>query len=108
MTIWTIGHSTRTIEEFVQLLKENGIRALVDVRQFPGSRRYPQFGKEQLAASLGHAGIDYVHMAQLGGRRPVQPNSLNTAWRNAAFRGYADYMETSAFTEAIKRLMDLA
>ena len=108
MTIWTIGHSTRAIEEFLGLLKDNQIQALADVRRFPGSRRHPQFGQEQLADSLRKSGIDYIHFPQLGGRRPVLPNSVNTAWRNAAFRGYADYMTTPAFANGMKELMELA
>jgi uncharacterized protein (DUF488 family) len=108
VTVWTIGHSTRGIEEFLALLKENEIKALADVRRFPGSRRHPQFGQEQLMDSLKRSGIDYVHFPHLGGRRPVLPNSVNTAWRNAAFRGYADYMATPAFADGIKELVDLA
>ena len=80
----------------------------MDVRHFPGSRRYPHFNKEQLAESLSKAGIEYHHLAQLGGRRRPRPGSHNTAWRNEAFRGYADYMETNAFAEGINRLLDLA
>jgi uncharacterized protein (DUF488 family) len=108
MTVWTIGHSTRTIEEFLNLLRENGIQALADVRRFPGSRRHPQFGQQQLADSLRNAGIDYIHMPQLGGRRPALRNSVNTAWRNPAFRGYADYMGTPAFEAGAQDLIRLA
>jgi uncharacterized protein (DUF488 family) len=108
VTIWTIGHSTRAIEEFLGLLKEEQIKALADVRRFPGSRRHPQFGQEQLADSVTRSGIDYLHFPQLGGRRPALPNSVNIAWRNAAFRGYADYMSTPAFAEGMKELMELA
>src|SRR5947209_7316735 len=92
--IWTIGHSTRPIEDFIGLLRENKIGAVVDVRRFPGSRRHPQFGQPQLSAALAKEGIDYIHLPELGGRRAPQPDSPNTAWRNAAFRGYADYMMT--------------
>src|ERR1051325_3106170 len=108
MTVWTIGHSTRPIEEFVGLLKENQIQALADVRRFPGSRRHPQFGQEQLSHSLQESLIEYVHLPQLGGRRPALPDSPNTAWRNAAFRGYADYMGTPEFADGIKHLIELA
>jgi uncharacterized protein (DUF488 family) len=108
MTVWTIGHSTRDIEEFVGLLKENNVQSLADVRRFPGSRRHPQFGQEQLMVSGKESGIEYVHLPQLGGRRPALPNSVNTAWRNAAFRGYADYMATPAFAEGMKFLLELA
>jgi uncharacterized protein (DUF488 family) len=108
LTIWTIGHSTRAIEDFLALLKAHKIESLVDVRHFPGSRRYPHFNKEELAESLSKAGIEYHHLAQLGGRRRPRPDSHNTAWRNEAFRGYADYIETNAFSEGITHLLDLA
>lgn len=108
ITVWTIGHSTRTTEEFLEMLVSAGIRVLADVRQFPGSRRYPQFGKDQLAVSLSQAGIQYVHFPELGGRRKPKPDSHNMAWRNAAFRGYADYMETEPFCAGIARLLDFA
>jgi len=108
MTVWTIGHSTREIGEFVVLLEENQIEVLADVRRYPGSRRHPQFGQAQLAQTLRDSGIEYVHMPELGGRRPARPNSVNTAWRNAAFRGYADYMETAEFAKAIENLIDVA
>jgi uncharacterized protein (DUF488 family) len=106
--IWTIGHSTRTFQDFLILLKQNCIEALADVRRFPGSRRHPQFGQTQLSAALQVEGIQYQHFEELGGRRPVQPNSLNTAWRNAGFRGYADYMMTDAFKAGVQRLLTLA
>src|SRR4029077_20932029 len=106
--IWTIGHSTRKIDIFLSLLEENGIKAVADVRMFPGSKRYPQFGREALAKSLGAAEIRYQHFPELGGRRKVNPDSKNTAWRNESFRGYADYMETKDFCKGIERLFDLA
>ena len=99
MKIRTIGHSTRTIDEFISLLQANRIRLLVDVRSLPGSKRYPQFNKEALADSLGKTGIRYEHFPELGGRRKAKPESKNTAWRNASFRGYADYMETEEFRQ---------
>jgi uncharacterized protein (DUF488 family) len=108
LRIWTIGHSTRKIDIFVSLLEERGIKLVADVRMFPGSKRYPQFNKEALADSLGKASIAYQHFPDLGGRRKARPDSLNTAWRNLSFRGYADYMETEAFREGVKRLVDLA
>jgi uncharacterized protein (DUF488 family) len=108
MRIWTIGHSTRTIDEFISLLKENGIKLVADVRMFPGSKRYPQFGREALAKSLGESGISYEHFPELGGRRTPKPDSHNTAWRNASFRGYADYMETKQFQKGVERLLELA
>jgi uncharacterized protein (DUF488 family) len=108
LRIWTIGHSTRSIEEFIQLLKASDIRALADVRQFPGSRRFPHFNREQLSASLAESGIDYAHFLELGGRRRAQADSPNTAWRNEAFRGYADYMSTAGFRAGIERLLPFA
>ncbi len=108
MRIWTIGHSTRTIDEFISLLKENGIKLVADVRMFPGSKRYPQFGREALAKSLGESGIRYEHLPELGGRRKANPDSRNTAWRNASFRSYADYMETEQFQKGIESLLDVA
>jgi len=106
--IWTIGHSTRRIDIFLSLLEENGIKLVADVRMFPGSKRYPQFGRGALAESLGEHGIRYEHFPELGGRRKAKPDSKNTAWRNEAFRGYADYMETEDFRNGIARLVDLA
>jgi uncharacterized protein (DUF488 family) len=108
MRIWTIGHSTRTIDKFISLLQEHGIKLLADVRSLPGSKRYPQFNKEALTDSLGKAGIRYEHFPELGGRRKARKDSPNTAWRNASFRGYADYMETDEFPKGIARLLDLA
>jgi len=106
--IWTIGHSTREIDIFLSLLNENGIKVVADVRMFPGSKRYPQFGREALAKSLVEHGIRYEHFPELGGRRKTKPDSRNTAWRNESFRGYADYMETEDFQKGIARLLDLA
>ena len=108
MRIWTIGHSTRGIDEFISLLKENQIKLLVDVRAFPSSKRYPQFNKDALAELLTTYGIRYEHFAELGGKRKPTPDSRNTAWRNASFRGYADYMETEQFQKGIERLLDVA
>ena len=106
--IWTVGHSTRKIDDFIALLKENGIKLLADVRMYPGSKRYPQFGREALAKSLSEAGIRYEHFLELGGRRKAKPDSKNTTWRNEMFRGYADYIETNDFEKGIARLVDLA
>jgi uncharacterized protein (DUF488 family) len=108
MRIWTIGHSTRSIDEFISLLEENEIKLLVDVRAFPGSKRYPQFNKDALKASLNAHGIRYEHFPELGGKRKSKPDSRNTAWRNASFRGYADYMEIEQFQKGIERLLDVA
>ena len=108
MRIWTIGHSTRTIDELISLLKANEIKVLADVRAWPGSKRYPQFNEEALAESLRVHGIRYEHFPELGGKRKTKPDSRNTAWRNASFRGYADYMETEQFQRGIERLLDLS
>lgn len=108
ISVWTIGHSTREIDEFGQLLVSFCIDLLVDVRTYPASRRYPHFNKENLRLSLAERGIDYIHMPELGGRRKTRPDSQNVAWRNESFRGYADYMETHAFREGIDRLLELA
>jgi uncharacterized protein (DUF488 family) len=108
LRIWTIGHSTRTFEEFVGLLKSEGIELLADVRQFPGSRRFPQFNQESLRESLATSGIEYVHFLELGGRRRALPDSPNTNWRNEAFRGYADYMMTPGFRDGVSRLLKAA
>lgn len=107
-TIWTIGHSSRTLEEFTDLLKEYQIGLLVDVRRYPGSRKFPHFSKDALAESLPTEGFEYVHIESLGGRRKVDPDSKNDAWRLASFRGYADYMETDEFKEGLKKLKSLA
>lgn len=106
--LWTIGHSTRSGEEFNAILNDHHIEALVDVRSFPGSRRYPQFNKQQLAASLPVNSIAYFHLPQLGGRRPARKDSRNTAWKNQSFRGYADHMETKEFELGIERLLEIA
>ena len=108
MRIWTLGHSTRSTDTFISLLKPNGIKLLADVRSLPGSKRYPQFNKEKLSDSLGKAGVRYEHFPELGGRRKAKPDSKNRAWRNESFRGYADYMETEEFDNGVKRLLDLA
>ena len=107
-TIYTIGHSTHTITEFLDMLHSFGIKQLVDIRSLPGSRKYPQFNQENLKISLEEVGIDYFHFADLGGRRKVRKDSINTRWNNPSFRGYADYMETSEFEEGIKKLEALA
>src|ERR1700677_2001500 len=103
----TIGHSTLGIEVFLAALKENGCTTLVDVRRFPGSRRYPQFGQERLFGSLEAAGIRALWREGLGGRRAARKDSVNTGWRNESFRGYADYMQTPEFVAEIDWLMGL-
>jgi uncharacterized protein (DUF488 family) len=107
-SLWTIGHSTHAVEDFVGALISFSIQTVVDVRSYPGSRRYPQFNKENLRAELAHASIEYLHFPELGGRRRAKPDSTNFAWRNEMFRGYADYMETTDFNEGIARLMEVA
>ena len=107
-TIWTIGHSTRTLDEFILLLKSFDIQLLVDVRHYPGSRKFPQYNKESMAITLPANGFEYKHIVELGGRRKVLPNSKNDAWRLDSFKGYADYMETAEFQEALSTLKKMA
>ena len=95
--VLTIGHSTRTLDEFIALLKAHAVTLVVDVRTIPRSRHNPQFNKESLPDSLKKTGLGYVHMSGLGGLRHAKPDSLNAGWRNASFRGYADYMQTPEF-----------
>ena len=106
--IWTIGHSTHSLDEFIDMLKSFQIEVVADIRSFPGSRRVPHFNKEALEVSLPLAGFRYIHIKNLGGRREVQPDSKNTSWRHPAFRGYADYMETETFGEGIHELEQIA
>lgn len=106
--VYTIGHSTRTFEELVDMLHSFDISLLADIRSYPGSRRYPQFNKETLQKTIPENGISYMHLVDLGGRRRTSAESTNTLWRNAAFRGYADYMQTSAFNDAVKNLEKIA
>lgn len=108
VTLWTVGHSTRSLEDFIALLQAHGIRRLVDVRTIPRSRHNPQFNKEQLPESVKQAGIQYVHIPALGGLRHARRDSVNCAWRNASFRGFADYMQTAEFEAALKELIHLA
>src|SRR5438874_1968414 len=96
-TVHTIGHSTRSWTEFVSLLEANGIRELADIRTLPGSKKHPQFNQKNMREALAKAGILYAHIPELGGRRRARPDSTNTAWRNASFRGYADYLATESF-----------
>lgn len=103
--MWTVGHSTRSIEEFIGLLLTHGIQLLADVRMTPYSGRNPQFHSEALAKSLTDAGIQYRHMPALGGRRKSRPDSVNAGWRNEGFRGYADYIQTKEFWNALDDLM---
>jgi uncharacterized protein (DUF488 family) len=106
--IHTVGHSTRPIGEFVSLVREAGVRTVVDVRRHPFSRRHPQFSRDALARSLLDAGIAYVHEPDLGGHRDPRPDSQNTAWRNDALRGYADHTASPEFQEALARVAALS
>jgi hypothetical protein len=105
--ILTIGHSTHPIERFMELLRQHGVERLVDVRTLPRSRHNPQFNGEALAKSLEHEGMAYAHLKELGGLRHPRADSINTGWRNASFRGYADYMQTDEFEKALRRLLQL-
>jgi uncharacterized protein (DUF488 family) len=104
VTVWTIGHSTRALDDFLRLLERERIERVVDVRAFPVSRRYPHFDGESLSASLAGRRIAYRHAPELGGRRTAPKDSEASAWRNSGFRGYAHYMTTPAFTAAIAEL----
>jgi uncharacterized protein (DUF488 family) len=106
--VLTIGHSARSLEDFIALLREHDVTHLVDVRRFPHSRHNPQYNMETLPDALRAAGIGYTWLEALGGRRRARPDSVNTGWRNSSFRGYADYMETPEFAAALKTLMKLA
>jgi uncharacterized protein (DUF488 family) len=107
-TIYTIGHSTHPIDEFIGILRAYEIDQLVDVRTVPGSRHNPQFGKAELERSMPEAGIRYVHMPELGGLRKATKDSVNTAWRNASFRNFADYMQTQPFSEGVDKLVAMS
>ena len=106
--VLTIGHSTRPLEEFIALLQAHGVMRVVDVRTIPRSRTNPQFNKDSLPGSLKKAGLRYVHLPGLGGRRHAKPDSINAGWRNASFRGYADYMQTPEFKQNLEALIRLA
>jgi uncharacterized protein (DUF488 family) len=108
LTVFTIGHSTRTLEEFVELLKTYGVTLVVDVRTVPRSRHNPQFNKEVLPNTLKQHGIRYVSMPEIGGLRRPKRDSVNLAWRNSSFRGYADYMQTKEFTDNLLKIIALA
>jgi uncharacterized protein (DUF488 family) len=103
--LFTIGHSTRSLDELVALLRENGVERLADIRRYPGSRRYPHFSRDALSQSLPEHGIEYVHVPELGGRRKPLPDSPNKAWRNEQFRAYADHMGTDEFRTAVDGLL---
>src|SRR5262245_40267920 len=107
MTIFTVGHSTRPIEDFLDILRAHEIQTLIDVRTIPKSRHNPQFGQENLRETLKSHRIGYRWMKELGGLRKAKKDSINTGFRNASFRGYADYMQTPEFEEGLKKLMEL-
>jgi uncharacterized protein (DUF488 family) len=108
LTLWTVGHSTRSLEEFLAVLRAFGIELIIDVRRFPGSRRLPQFGAESLEGGLRAAGIGYSWIPALGGRRRPDPESTNTGWRHPAFRGYADHVASEEFAGGLFELLMLA
>lgn len=108
LPVFTVGHSTRSLEDFLALLTEHGIELLADVRRFPGSRRFPHFRREALGASLSAVGITYRHLLGLGGHRRPRADSPHSYWTNAGFRAYADHMETPEFEETFAGLLDLA
>ena len=103
--VWTIGHSTRTADEFVSLLRSAKIDRLADIRTIPQSRRHPHFGRDALSSFLAGAGIQYRHFKDLGGLRKPRADSVNGAWKNQAFRGYADHMQTPEFAAAVDELL---
>lgn len=107
-TIYTIGHSTRPIEEFTAILQKYKIRQLVDIRTIPRSRRNPQYGQENLEKSLSQAGIDYIYMKSLGGLRPAVKETQNPGWKNQSFQNYADYMQTPEFKKGVDELEALS
>jgi uncharacterized protein (DUF488 family) len=107
-TVLTIGHSTRTLDSFLRLLEEHKVKCVADIRTIPRSRHNPQFNKDTLPRALQAAGIAYEHIAGLGGLRHSRADSSNTAWRNASFRGFADYMQTDEFEESLQRLLKLS
>ncbi len=108
LSVFTIGHSTRPIEQFIEILKAHGVAQVIDIRTIPKSRHNPQFNSDALAASLRSARIRYVHLKDLGGLRRARPDSINLGWRNASFRGFADYMQTPEFAQALERAIDLS
>ena len=108
MTIWTIGHSNRSLDDFLALVAAFVIEVLVDVRRFPGSRKHPHFNQAELSKSLAEVDVEYEFFPELGGRRKPRADSPNTAWRNESFRAYADYMETEEFRAGIERLLAVA
>jgi len=107
-TIWTIGHSTHGLDAFLELLARHGVQGIADVRRFPGSRRHPQFGEAALRSALGAQGIAYLWLPELGGRRQASADSPNLGWRNPAFRGYADHLDSREFAQGLQQLLAFA
>ncbi len=107
-TVYAIGHSTRTLDQFIEILQAHKITLLADIRTIPRSRHNPQFNEDSLSRELPKAGIRYRHLKELGGLRHASKDSINTGWQNASFRGYADYMQTREFVSALRGLMELA
>src|SRR5437016_1246485 len=108
ITVFTIGHSTHPLQEFLTILKHYGIKQLIDIRTVPKSRHNPQFNEDTLPASLAKEHISYTHLVPLGGFRHAKADSINTAWHNASFRGFADYMQTPAFKQGLAQLIEYA
>jgi uncharacterized protein (DUF488 family) len=108
VTVYTVGHSTRTLEEFLALLGAHGIGGIADVRRYPASRRHPHFAREALARALAAAHVRYDWLPELGGRRPARADSPHVAWRTMGFRGYADHMESAEFHAGLEKLLGLA
>ncbi|MBV8327479.1 MAG: DUF488 domain-containing protein [Chryseobacterium sp.] len=106
--MYTVGHSVHSLDYFLEMLNSFDIKILADIRRYPGSKRYPWFSKDNLEKILPENHIEYIHFEDLGGRRKVQPGSVNNRWRNESFRGYADYMQTSVFVAAIEKLEHIA
>lgn len=107
-TIYTIGHSTHSIEDFIAMLQAFNIKIVADIRSLPGSNKFPQFNQDNLKISLEEVGIKYLYLTDLGGRRKAKKDSKNTSWKNISFRGYADYMETEQFENAVKKMEQIA
>jgi uncharacterized protein (DUF488 family) len=107
-TIYTVGHSTHSREQFLELLAAHAVKAVADVRRFPASRRHPHFNQDEMKLWLEESGIRYEHFVDLGGRRRARTDSVNLGWRNESFRGYADYLQTEAFRKALEGLEELA
>jgi uncharacterized protein (DUF488 family) len=106
--MWTVGHSTRSLDALAALVRAHGVALIADVRKIPRSRRHPHFDRETLPAALAAAGLDYTHLPGLGGLRRERPDSINRGWRNPSFRAYADYMQTDTFAEELDRLLALS